>query len=435
MKFQFVEDKTPLYMKVYNYYSEMITEGKLTSGQKLPSIRRCSEELGVSRTTVENAYLSLAADGLIISKKSSGFYINDLQIKKQTVYDNLKTDYDETKIIYNFSSASADSESFNFDQWRRYIKSALRQDERLLSYGEPQGEYELRTTLAKYISQKRNVVCTAGNIIIGAGIQSLLHIFCAVVGRNGTVRFYNQQFKQGIAIFRDHGWNISDDNASVIYVNPSHTNESGDVMNSDERFKMIKNAFDTGSLIIEDDYDNEFSYFNKRTPSLQSLASGKNVIYVGTFSRLLLPSIRMSYMVLPEELMEKYRYIKNEYNQTASKTEQIALCQFIRDGHLDSQIRKLRRLYSVKSRCLTDVLNKIFEKNISIYDNDSDIYVKAEIKNAPEPEEFMKKARENGVALIATKNQKGRTDIILSCTSVKSEDFEKAVILIKNAIK
>jgi len=124
MSFQFLDNGQPLYMRVYNYYKDMISKGTLTSGQKLPSIRRCSEELNISCTTVENAYMSLMADGYIFSKKNSGYYVSDLLLPEKFTQTVQGAKTEAPVIRYNFSSAGADRESFNFDLWRRYIKSS-----------------------------------------------------------------------------------------------------------------------------------------------------------------------------------------------------------------------------------------------------------------------------------------------------------------------
>ncbi len=435
MQLQLENKEIPLYMRVYNYYKEMIIGGKISSGSKIPSIRRCAEELQISRTTVETAYMSLAADGYIISKAQSGFYVTEFAFSKEK---DKKSDsvikHELSDIKYDFASAGADMESFNFDLWRRYIKSALRQDKRLLSYGEPQGEYELREALSEYIGKKRNVVCNADSIVVGAGIQSLLHILCVLLEGKKKISFHNTDFKQGIAVFRDHGWDTSCEDADIIYATPSHVNSWGEVMNVHDRIMLLGNASKKNQIIIEDDYDNEFSYFYRRTPSLQSLASGKNVIYIGTFSRMLLPSIRISYMVLPEELLYKYDKICDEYNQTASKTEQIALCQFIRDGHLDSQIRKQTKLYSAKSKNLIEIIKKIFGDSVNAVMIGNGLHVKIEFFTAMTADELMKKALQNGISLNAVKNDKGIMAVILSCTSIKTEDFYDAISLIKSSV-
>jgi len=435
MQLQLENKEIPLYMRVYNYYKEMIVGGKISSGSKIPSIRRCAEELQISRTTVETAYMSLAADGYIISKAQSGFYVTEFAFSKgKNKTANLIIKHELSNIKYDFASAGADMESFNFDLWRRYIKSALRQDKRLLSYGEPQGEHELREALSEYIGRKRNVVCNADSIVVGACIQSLLHILCVLLEGKKKISFHNTDFKQGIAVFRDHGWDTSCEDADIIYATPSHVNSWGEVMNVHDRIRLVGSASKKNQIIIEDDYDNEFSYFNRRTPSLQSIASGKNVIYIGTFSRMLIPSIRISYMVLPEDLLNKYDKIRSEYNQTASKTEQIALCQFIRDGHLDSQIRKQTKLYSAKSKNLTETIKKIFGDSVNVFPLENGLHIKMEFSTKMTADELMKKTTDNGVSLNAVKNNHGIMSVILSCTSIKTEDFYDAVNIIKSSI-
>ena len=134
----------------------------------------------------------------------------------------------------------------------------------------------------------------------------------------------------------------------------------GDVMPTDARIALLKRIAARGTLLIEDDYDNEFCYFDRPAPALQGLDGGRHVVYIGTFSRLLLPSIRISFLVLPDSLAARYREIAPLYNQTASKAEQIALCQFIRDGHLAGQIRKVRKLYTQKARLLETAVREAF---------------------------------------------------------------------------
>ena len=148
----------PLYMQVYNYYKALIANGKLPPATKLPSIRRCAEALSVSRTTAEAAYLQLCADGYVLSRPQSGYYVTDLYVPRPQ--KPAAAPAKKPEIRFDFASLSADRESFDFNLWRRYLKSALRQDERLLSYGEVQGEADLREAVAQYITEKRNVVCT-----------------------------------------------------------------------------------------------------------------------------------------------------------------------------------------------------------------------------------------------------------------------------------
>src|SRR5699024_7009845 len=150
-------DSDHLYMQVYHYFQKQIADGSLTPGSKMPSLRRCAQELELSRTTVEAAYLQLAADGYIISRPQSGYYVTSMGSRTQT--SNPSKTSRLTPVRFDFASSGVDRESFRFQLWRRYLKSALRQDERLLTYGEPQGEEDFRQALADYVKKQRNILC------------------------------------------------------------------------------------------------------------------------------------------------------------------------------------------------------------------------------------------------------------------------------------
>lgn len=410
-------------MRVYHYYKDLILSGKLKPGAKMPSLRRCAAELQISRTSVETAYLLLAADGYIISRAQSGYYITDIAKKQTAPVPSPKKS--EPPIRYDFASSGVDKESFHFDIWRRYIKNALRQDERLLSYGEPQGELELREVLSSYIHERRNVLCSPDDIVIGAGIQSLLHILCPLFSDRKTVSFPNPSFLQGISIFEDHGFTIHyrDKDSEIIYVSPAHMTKWGEIMPTSRRMELIRHASEQGSIILEDDYENEFVYMQRPTPSLQSLAGGQGVVYLGSFSRLLLPSIRLSFMVLPPELSGQYRLHADRYNQTASKMEQIALCQFIRDGHLVAQTRRLRRLYSGKLKELHRAVRTVFGEDAKIRIGSAGISLALTLPCPLSGKAFQKLALQHGIRVGILPEKKEELDLILSCSSSPTSDF------------
>ena len=294
------------YLQVYDYYKEMITSGRLPENTKMPSIRRCASQLGLSRTTIETAYLYLAADGYIISRPQSGYYVTKRNIKNNSAVSSHHADKNkENKIKYNFTSNNVDAESFDFNLWRRYIKSSLRQDKRMLTYGQPQGEYELRETICNYVINKRNAVCQPENIVIGAGSQSLLNILCPLIKERKKVCFHDSQFAQGIIIFEDYGFSITDNpqSADIVYMTPSHMTSLGDVMSVEKRLSLLSECVSHNRLIIEDDYNNEFRYFTKPRPCLQGLAGGENVVYLSTFSTLLRPSSKVRCMIKYDKLL------------------------------------------------------------------------------------------------------------------------------------
>lgn len=416
------------YNELYNSIKTEILTEQISYGKRLPSVRKASELYNVSRTTVQNAYFALSADGYIISEPQSGYYVS---YKKQKKTSENKSKNNEKKILFDFTTDSADRESFDFNIWRRYIKSALRQDDKLLSYSEAQGELLLREAIADYIREKRNVTTSADRIVIGAGVQTLLSVFCSLIDKRGTVSFPDQSFVQGAGMFADYGFDVKYryKDADIIYVTPSKMTRWGDVMPNKRRIELVAYSAQNGSLVIEDDFESDFLYNTKPTPSLHALSGGSNVIYLGSFSKLLLPSIRISFMVLTEELAEKYKNNIFRYNQTASKTEQIALYKFINDGHLKAQIRKTRRFYTAKTKAFAERLKKEFPcAKIEISENALQIIMETDFCKSE------KAFEENSIKIFIDEYQNGRIKLCLNTSSIHEKDFDSAVKALKNAL-
>lgn len=423
------EEHDSKYIQVYEYYKELILSEQIPEGTRLPSIRKGSVQLQMSRTTMESAYLLLAAEGYIMAKPQSGYYVTDI-VRKQKEITTLFVRQERKKaeeITYDFATTGVDRESFRFALWSRYMKSALRQDERLLSYGEPQGELEFREVLCEYLRKSRNVICTPEQIVIGAGVQSLLQILCPLIRERKKIAFYNPHFKQGITVFRDFGFDCTDDYkedmVGTYYITPSRMSDWGEVMPVSRRIELIAEAVRRDILLIEDDYNHEFQYFQKPAPALQSLAGGKGVVYLGTFSKILLPSIRMSFMVLPVELTSAYEEKKDCYNQTASKAEQIALTQFIRDGHLERQIRKSRKIHMTKATIFAEQAEKVWGKEAEVVIDESGFHVILEIPSRYNVEEFERVARKEGIALLPAGESGGKIKLGFVCTNVETEVY------------
>ena len=430
-----------LYLRVYSHYREMIDSGLLKTGARLPSVRQCAKQLQISRTTVESAYMQRAADGYVISKPQSGYYVTERPARREGEGRQETAGRKREEIVYDFSAKSVDRDSFDFNIWRRYIKSALRQDERLLSYGEPQGEWELRQALADYVAAARNVICRPEQIVIGAGTQCLLQVLCPMLSCEKVVSFPTHSMVQGITIFRDFGYEIhyKDKDAAVIYVSPSRMNRMGDVMPVSRRLELLHHAASMGSLIIEDDYESEFQDPGQPIPSLFGLSGGRGVVYLGTCSRLLLPSIRLSYMVLPLELLSVYEEHGKFYNQTASKAEQIALCQFIRDGHMEARIRKIRRLYRAKTRELFLALerewNRKEEKGETKRIEAHNLCITIRIEQQKSKEELTKEALALGIRFDAiTEDKSGNRYLVLSSLSISPEIIPEAAKAVRRLL-
>lgn len=417
------------YVNIYNYYKNKILTNQLQSGDKMPSIRDSMNLFSISKTTAQNAYFALQADGFIISSPKSGYYVC---YKSSNIVEEKDETPKTASIKYDLKSGDADKDSFDIKLWQRYIKNTLRKQERLLSYSEPQGEYELRAALSDYIKVKRNIMTSPDRIVIGAGIQSLLHILCSLFEKGQTVSFPDNSFSQGISQFEDYGYCVKTryKDANIIYVCPSHMTNFGDVMPVKRRMELVEYSKEHNSIVIEDDFDNDFVYHSKPTPSLFALSDGDNVIYVGSFSNVLIPSIRISFMVLTEELTNKYKENIDKYAQTASKTEQIALSQYIRDGHIHSQIRKVRRLYTNKTKLLNEKINKLIPNAIT-HISENGLQIKLSHKFNKNTNVFI----ENNLKVKVEKLENGIINLVLVPSSISLDELDHIVYALKSALE
>ncbi len=267
------------YNLIYEYLKKEIMDDRIKYGTKLPSIRKAGEIYNVSKTTIQNAYFQLEADGYIISIPKSGYFVEYKKQKKLSDYSKS----DNKTILFDFKGDTADSSSFNFSIWNKYMKSALRDDKKLLTASPPKGEIELRQALSDYIRDSRNVAATPEHIIIGSGTYTLINILCSLLKGTGTVSVPERSFVQGAGIFEDYGFDVHYryKDADIIYVAPSHMTNWGSIMPNKRKFELVSHAAQTGALIIEDDYESDFLYNIKPVHTLYALSGGEYVVYLG----------------------------------------------------------------------------------------------------------------------------------------------------------
>lgn len=422
-----------VYEQVYEYYVKQMEEGTLASGSRMPSLRETEKMLHVSRTSVETAYLQLMADGYIYSVEKVGYFVSDMMPQAASVKAEPEDGMVQTPVRYNLAAIGEDRRCSCLELWRRYMKSALRQEERLLSYAANRGEEELRREIASYVRKQRNIICSPEDIVIGAGFQSLLMILMAMVDGEKSVSFPTNDFGDGAAVFRNGGYDVRfrDKSCHIIYVTPSYMTKWGDVMSMNRRYELVVHAKEGGHLIIEDDYQNEFVFSQTPTPSLYVMSGGEQVAFLGSFSRILLPSVRISYLILPKGYRKRYEKVMHLYNQTASKAEQIALAQFLRDGHLRGHVRKNARLYENKRKVFRSLLLEAFDGRAEILFGKSGM--EAELV-FPREDEVVKRLQEAEIAVEVLQETKTETKLLLSCSILPEEELQQAVYAMKQAI-
>ena len=398
-----------------------IENGSLKKGTRMPSIRRLSSDLEVSKTTITGAYEQLCAEGYIKNKPKSGYYV-EAHFENIPKYAEKTDSADSEKnkfYQYDFSGKSIDNKIININEWRKCIKEIINQNYLLTSYGDKQGEQSLRLALQKYSLGTRSVNTSADNIVVGAGAQPLLYTLCSLIGREKTVAIADASYIQSEFVFRSLGYSVkyfeSDEygvttksldliKPDIILINPNFANRSGANMPVTRRLEIISWAKENNALIIEDDYNGELRYSTHPTPCMQNY-DNENTVYLGSFSKVLLPSVRISYMVLPDKYIRKYEKIKTVANQTASKTEQLALAKYISNGKIDIHLRKARRVYLEKSRLMLDCIKRYFKDKAEIIFNETSLYVSIRLNGEFNRNAIQTQFEERSVNIMPYKNE------------------------------
>lgn len=366
----------PLYEQICDYFRQEIQEGRLAAGMRLPSSRALAGNLMVSRSTVDLAYDQLVSEGYIEAVPCKGYYVCDVEgIYYKTSARAACLETEEKKketFLYDFAPNGIAPGGFPHSTWRKLSKRVLTDDrEELFSLGNPCGELSLRRAIAEYLYRARGVHCTPEQILVGAGNDYLLMLLCTILGRDRKVAMENPTYKSAWHDFRHMGYALAEvgqdelgmdvtelekTDADVAYVMPSHQFPMGTVMPLKRRLALLKWASEGERYIIEDDYDSEFRYKGKPIPALQGIDGKDRVIYLGTFSKSIAPSIRISYMVLPGELMGKYLAAGGAFSVTVSRADQRILELFLREGHYERHLNRMRRIYKTKHDILLQKL-------------------------------------------------------------------------------
>ncbi|MCM3569947.1 PLP-dependent aminotransferase family protein [Neobacillus mesonae] len=391
----------PLYMQLSNYIKQEILSGRIKSNEKLPSKRSLAQYLGISVNTVLAAYDQLSAEGFIVSKPRQGLYAAVIEEELEFDYPYsqpflIEEEKETNRVLIDFNSGKVDLVHFPYAIWRKLTIQSLYEDQGELFYnGNRQGERVLREQIAKYLFASKGVRCSPDQIIIGAGTQMLIGLLGMIIGKEQIYALEDPGFHRTRMVLQDlgvrtipidldsDGINLSklkQSNASVVYVTPSHQFPYGMIMPISRRMELLKWAEENDGYIIEDDYDGEYRYKGNPIPSLQGLDGKGKVIYLGTFSKSLIPSLRISYMVLPPILLERYRKHFTIYKQTASRLHQQTLYYFMKDGYWQSHLNKMRTLYRKKHALLMSSVEKYFGKNVNVIGADSGLHIVLEIK-------------------------------------------------------
>ena len=387
---------------LYFQLKARILDGNLTPNQKLPSKRSLASHLGVSVITVQNAYEQLIDEGYVYSAEKRGYFVTELEALSSSDSGHSQTDRRKTtafqseqvffgegdwsnktegsirtgkpkenleeaclKTIINLQDNHIHHELFPFSLWSRLMRKVLQDSkERILSPLPPQGLWELRQAIASYLKTFRNMVVDPEQIIIGAGTEYLYSLALQLLGKNLRYGVENPGYLKPSRIMgalQVQWYPLAMDGAgitpqeleekgiNVVLVSPAHHFPTGIIMPIRRRQELLAWARSGSRYIIEDDYDSEFRFTGRPLETLFSLdaSSGKgqqdHVIYLNTFTKTLTPSLRISYMVLPESLVKTFHQNLGFYSCTVSSIEQLTLARFIHEGHYEKHLARKKK--------------------------------------------------------------------------------------------
>lgn len=393
-----MNERIPLYQSIYTDLKNKILNKELTKNTKLESVRNYSNRLGISTTTIEKAYNQLLIEGYVKSVPRSGFFVIDVH-NQESVSSNQNIE----PIKYQFHSNNKLTEDlFDIKSYKSTINKVINYDsEKLYSECDPRGELELREEIRKYVLNERDVKCDVNQIIIGPGIQSLLHILLSITDYK-SVTYLNPEFKKAMNIFIDYNFTLKPRDtiyeitrlkSDFIYISPSNIYPTGEVLKVKDRNDIIKWAKENDTYIIEDDYNFFIRYNSYTIPSMHSYDSNR-VVYMGSFSKTIIPSIRMSFMILPPKLYEIYKDLYQNYSQGVGKLEQLSLALFMKEGLFKRHTKKLYNLYKQKNDTFLEELNK-YQDVFQVYGTDSNLHVIIDFIHYPNLVTFISNCEES----------------------------------------
>lgn len=452
-------DPVPLYKQLYNQIREQILSGKLPADAKLPSVRDLANELSTSRNTVDGAYQELSAEGYIYSKLRSGYFVSalDRELAPQTLAAKPgKKVYHPGPpacFAYDFHPARLDPESFPTELWRKCFVEGLRRDsQQLVLYGDPQGDWGLRCAIQSYLERSRGVICDPEQIVVCAGLQQSLAVVSNLLKeRHSVVAVEDPGYHLPRSVFQSHGYTVVPvpveaggidlhqlraSTSTIVYVTPSHQLPLGYVMPVANRLAVIDWAESDGRYIIEDDYDSELRYQGRPIPSLQGLRPAGNIIYTGTFSKILSPALRLSYMVLPCALQAAYRQRYRAYFPAVSLLEQRAMAAFMEQGHWERHIRRMRMIYKKKHDIVLRAIETHFGPRAVVTGQGAGLHVVMMLPATTQSEaEILELARQRGVQLYPFSDfhvtgQPEATTLLLGFGGMSGSEIEQGIALL-----
>ena len=362
--------KTPLYAQLYEAIRADILSGRLPGGEKLPSKRALAEHLSLSKITVETAYAQLLDEGYLTSRERSGYFVAHMPLLAKAPASAIPA---PAKTPEPEPAQNAAAELFPFSVWARLMRSVILDEGQYLLHPVPNaGLLSLRQAIAAELARQRGLLVQPEQILIGAGTEYFYALLAQFLGRGQRfamedpchrtlAQVYTRSGAEVVPVSMDESGilvpELEASGAQIVHLSPSHQYPTGTVMPITRRQELLawmERA--DGRYLIEDDYDSEFRFSGRPIPTLQSLDTKGRVIYLNTFSKTIAPALRISYMILPQALLESWQRTMGFYSCAVPSFEQLTLTRFLDGGYFERHVSRMKKHYKTLCQSLLDVL-------------------------------------------------------------------------------
>ncbi|HTD05892.1 PLP-dependent aminotransferase family protein [Undibacterium sp.] len=459
--------------QLYQQMRDAIRSGRLAAGSRIPPSRLLAEQLGISRKTVSTVYAKLTDERLLTGQVGVGTFVNSQVLPRAQSrgkgalagaavvkrWNDIPTPLRHPELAgrsrYEYIGGSSTKNQFPMDEWRRCVLFALRQDaESRGLYQQAEGVAMLRDAIARHIGFARGVACTASDIIVTNGAQQALDLIARVLVEPGcVVAVEDPGYPPARLLFASQGANVCGvpvdsegmvvdripENARLIYVTPSHQFPLGMPMSMQRRQALLDKAREIGAIIIEDDYDSEFRFEGRPADSLQGMDQDGIVAYVGTFSKVLLPELRLGYVVAPAEILNAIAVAKHLTDWHTTSMTQYAIAKFIDDGYLARHIRQCHAMYARRREKLLARFSTDLAEWFEVIPSVAGFHLAALCKRKLDIPLLIKLARQVGVGLYPLDGfyhfSEPRQGLMLGFGSIEALDIDFSLDLVRNILQ
>ncbi|MGH1366748.1 MAG: PLP-dependent aminotransferase family protein [Calditrichia bacterium] len=475
------ESEIPLYRQVYQQFRDAILGRRFLPGQQLPPSRELAGYLNISRTTVTMAFEHLMLEGYIRGKQGSGTFINEdiperllfancernepsLQESKAQVERNipgknlaniLERERDDYNAFAPFKPGVPDLTQFPFKLWGKLLsRSANTLPSKEFGYGSSAGYKPLRTEIADYLRVARGVTCEAHRVIITSGSQQGISLVCRVLLSKGDlVGFEDPGYVDALNILNTAGvgllpipmdeeglnFKATFQKPGLLYVTPSHQYPLGITMSLNRRLELLNYANSIGAWILEDDYDSEYRYNGLPLSALQGLDNSNSVIYMGTFSKVMFPGIRLGYLVVPDTLIDPFIAARLLMDRHSPVFEQAAMKLFLSEGHYGRHIRKMRLLYQKRRESFYSLVKAHLNDYLDLHPAEAGLHTVAWLKQHQDDSQFAEQMLKAGIYTPAlsgyTQKHSQKPGLVLGYAAYSRGTIEQTILRMKRILQ